>query len=500
MAPQNKNSDTVRPPVVVVLGHVDHGKSTLLDYIRKSNTVAKEAGGITQQVAAYEVIHNDEHGKEKKITFLDTPGHEAFEAIRSRSTTVADIAILIVSAEDGVQKQTEEALAGIKRQKLPYVVAINKIDKPGAHVEKTIASLTEHEIYLEGRGGDVPYAEISAKTGEGVDALLELVLLVAELEELTGDPEKPAEGFVIESHRDPQKGISATLLITNGTLERGAYVATKNSMSPTRIMEDFAGSPIDTATHSSPVQIVGWSTPPTVGTGFQTFEDKKDAESYVTEQKAVRRKGQKTTREEEEKNITYIPLIIKANVTGSIDAIAHEIRKMSDEDTRLNIVHTDVGALSENDIKTAGGDSRTIVIGFNTRTESGVRELAEREGITIKTFDIIYELTEWLEKEIERRKPEETTAEVVGSVQILKTFSETKKTQVVGGRVTSGRIGVGDTVNIIRRDEVIGTGTIKELQSQKQEKNTINEGDECGMNVATSTTIAPKDTLEAISA
>ena len=229
MTETTKSGITERPPIVVVLGHVDHGKSTLLDYIRKSDTVSGEAGGITQRVAAYEVSHKDEHGAQKKITFLDTPGHEAFQAMRTRSTHAADIAILVVSAEDGVREQTKEALNTILEQKVPFVIAINKIDKSSANIEKTISSLAEHEVYLEGRGGDTPYATISAKTGEGIDTLLELVLLVAELEELTGDSNALAEGFIIESHRDPKKGVSATLLITNGVISRGMYLATENS-------------------------------------------------------------------------------------------------------------------------------------------------------------------------------------------------------------------------------------------------------------------------------
>jgi len=491
-AVQTKNNIVERPPIVVVLGHVDHGKSTLLDYIRKSNTVEKEAGGITQHVAAYEV----EYEKKKKITFLDTPGHEAFQSMRSRSTSVADIAVLIVSAEDGVQAQTKEALKTIQEQNIPFVVAINKTDLPAANVEKTIASLTEHEVYLEGRGGAIPYTTISAKTGAGVNDLLELILLVAEVEELRGDPNKTAEGFVIESHRDPKKGVSATLLITNGTLTQGMYVATEHSISPTRIMEDFAGNVIRTATFSSPVRVVGWNTPPTIGALFASFDTKKVAEAYIQPlPKTVRETKKDIEAEETEK--MYVPIIIKTDVVGSIDAIKHEIEKIKGDTVDIKILSADTGAISENDIKTAGGDNRTIVVGFNTRVEHGVQELAERDGITVATFTIIYELAEWLSKILEDRKPSETHEQILGTVTILKLFSETKKAHVVGGRVESGRIAVGDRVTIQRRDEEIGTGIIKELQSGKQSSREVSEGNECGIKIETAITVAPKDILQA---
>jgi len=500
MSDTNTKNITQRTPIVVVLGHVDHGKSTLLDYIRKSNTVDKESGGITQHVAAYEVEHKDESGKNKKITFLDTPGHEAFGAMRNRSAIVADIAILIVSAEDGVREQTKEALKTITDQKVPYVVAVNKIDKPGANIEKTLNSLTENGVYLEGRGGSIPYAQISAKTGEGIDTLLELVLLVAELEELTGDAGKPAEGFVIEAHRDPKKGISATLLITNGTIKHGMYVATAGSVAPTRIIENFAGIPTESAQCSSPVHIVGWSNPPTVGDMFASFKNKKEAEKYATETTTANT-GQNSNEqngEAENENTIYIPLVIKTDVLGSIDAIEHEIDKLNQENVSLKVVRADVGTISETDIKSTGGDGNAIILGFHTKIDSGVEELAERDGIMVQTFDIIYKLAEWLEKEIEKRKPSEKEDTTSGVLSVLKIFSTTKKSQVIGGRVESGNVSVGDTVNILRRDEEIGTGKIKELQADKNAVQKVEEGTECGLKVETNTTIVRGDSLASV--
>jgi len=267
-----------RPPVVVIMGHIDHGKSTLLDYIRNSNVVEGEAGGITQHLSAYVVEHKTKEGESGKITFLDTPGHAAFQQMRLRGADVADVAILIVSAEDGVKPQTLEALESIKAADIPYIVAINKIDKPGADVPKTQASLVENQIYIEGMGGDIPWAPISAKSGDGVDDLLDLVVLAADLAELKGDTNVPATGTVIEGYLDDKRGTTATLIINNGTLKSGQCVVSGNTYAPVRIMEDFNGNSIKEASLSEPVGIVGFSEVPEVGSDFVTVENKKAAE------------------------------------------------------------------------------------------------------------------------------------------------------------------------------------------------------------------------------
>ena len=276
-----KNSIVPRSPIVCIMGHIDHGKSTLLDYIRKTNIVDSEAGGITQRISAYEVKHITPEGKEEKITFLDTPGHEAFNAMRLSGTSVADIAVLVVSAEDGVKKQTLEAWKGITDAGLPCIVAINKIDKPDANVEKTKNSLVENGIYIEGYGGNVPYVFISAKKGTGVSELMDIILLVAEMAELKGDPKKPAEGTVLEARLDKQKGIASMLILKNGTLGSGMFVVSGDAIAPTRMMEDFLGKKITEATASSPVRVIGFDKMPDVGKPFVSFENKKDAEAYI---------------------------------------------------------------------------------------------------------------------------------------------------------------------------------------------------------------------------
>ncbi|MDQ5949816.1 MAG: Translation initiation factor, partial [Patescibacteria group bacterium] len=277
----NTKGVTVRPPVVVIMGHIDHGKSTLLDYIRKSNIVDKEAGGITQHLSAYEVIHKDEKGESRKITFLDTPGHAAFSGMRERGATVADIAILIVSAEDGVKAQTIEALNTIVEAKVPYLVAINKIDRPGANVEKAKMELMEKGVYLEGYGGNIPYVEISAKAGTNIPALLDTILLVADMENFTGDSSKTARGIVIESNMDPKRGISATMVIKDGTLSKGMFLVVEDAIVATRIMEDFLGKTISEVSMCAPVRLIGFDKVPAVGSVFESFNTKKEAESAV---------------------------------------------------------------------------------------------------------------------------------------------------------------------------------------------------------------------------
>src|SRR3989338_3864250 len=325
--------------IVEVMGHVDHGKSTLLDFIRKSNTVAGEAGGITQHGVAYEGVHTSKgevvHSS-KRITFIDTPGHAAFKAIRARGANVADIAILVVAADDGVKAQTLEALESIRAAKIPFIVAINKIDKPNANIEKTQASLMENAVYLETLGGDVPWTAISAKNGTGVDELLDLILVVAEVEELAGDASLPAEGWVIEAHRDKKRGIAATLIIRNGTLANGMSVRAGRAVAPVRIMENFAGKTIRQASLSSPVSITGFDELPVAGEPFQAYRSRRDAESarsaaQMNERTAITA----AVAALDETGIFRIPIVVRADTTGSLEAIEHEMRRIGDEHAQV---------------------------------------------------------------------------------------------------------------------------------------------------------------------
>jgi len=490
------NTDTkkIRPPVIAVMGHVDHGKSALLDYIRKTNVVASEAGGITQHVSAYEVEHEHE-GVVKRITFLDTPGHEAFAKIRARGASVADIAILVVSAEEGVKPQTLDALNAIRASKIPFVVAINKIDKPNADSNRTKASLIEHEVYIEGMGGDIPYNEVSAKTGQGIPELLDTLLLVADLEELTGDPALPAEGVVIEANRDPKKGVAATLVIKNGTLKSGEYIVTDSALAPVRIFENFEGKPIKEATFSSPIRIIGFDSLPSVGSTFRAYERKKDAELA---KKAPTSTRQHATSLKDDDMRHLIPLIIKVDATGTLEAIHHELAKLENERILITPIVEGVGNVSEGDVQSAVASNHDVlIIAFNVGVDTSARDIAMQNGKEIHAFNIIYKLSEWLDEVIKNRIPKFEVAEEVGTAKVLMYFSSVKNKHVIGGKVKSGKIKQKGRLKIMRGSEQLGEGVIINLQSGKQSADEISEGDEFGAQIESSVAIQPGDTLEA---
>lgn len=492
-----KEKPAERAPVIAVMGHIDHGKSTLLDYIRKTNVVEKEAGGITQHISAYEVIHETKDHAKKSITFLDTPGHAAFQAMRSRGATVADIAVLVVSAEDGVKPQTIEARRAIEEAKIPYVVAITKIDKPNANSERAKSSLIENEIYVEGYGGDIPIVELSAKSGVGVPELLDMLLLVAELQGLTGDSSKPGEGIVIESSLDKKKGTGATLIIKDGSLEQGMFVVAGGSVAPVRIMEDFLGKPIKKAGFSSPVRIIGFDVLPPVGTWFKAVTTKKEAEVLAQEEqtKEPMRAG---AREVPEDGIA-IPIIVKADVLGSLEAVIGELMKLETEKVKIDIVQRGVGAITENDVKLASASANTIILGFNVKLEPGARDLGERMNVPIELFDIIYKLSERLTVIVEERTPRNEVEVVKGTLKVLKTFSTVGRKQVLGGRVITGAISVHDQVRIMRRELEIGRGKIVNLQQSKMDTNSVTEEGECGMQIQLkSGEAAPGDMIESV--
>ena len=498
--PQSKI--TSRAPIIAVVGHIDHGKSTLLDYIRSANVVAGEAGGITQRLSAYEVAHKTKEGEVRRITFLDTPGHAAFQKMRSRGLEVADIAILVVSAEEGVKPQTLEAIGLIKDASLPYIVAITKIDKAGANVEKTKNSLIENEIYLEGMGGDVPFVPISSKSGQGIEDLLDLILLVADLKGLMTNTGKPGEGTVIEANVDPRKGTSATLIIRTGRLEQGMYVVAGGTMAPVRIMENFLGKNIKEASAGSPVRIVGFSSLPEVGETFQALESKKEAEALALTglrpkvlPKVKIRKGE----QEEEEPKPYLPVVIKTDALGIADAIEHEIEKARNDKLEVRVVSRGVGSVSEGDVKLAGGGSYPgIIVGFNVTAETAAGELAERTGVEIALFDIIYKLAEWMEKKIEQRAPKEEVEEIIAVAKILKIFSEAKGKIVLGGKVESGALKEGATVRISRREGGFGQGIIVSLQTGKLPVKSVEVGNEFGAMIKSADPIAPGDKLECV--
>lgn len=493
-----KIQKTPRPPVVVVMGHIDHGKSTLLDYIRKTNIVAKEAGGITQHLSAYEVAHKTEGGKVGSITFLDTPGHEAFKGIRSRGATVADIGILVVSAEEGVKPQTVEALHSLKAAGIPYIVAITKIDKPEANIERVKQSLAEHEIYVEGYGGDVPLAAISSKTGEGVDALLNLILLVAEFHDIHAMAGALFRAYIIESNVDEKRGIFATLIIREGVLEKGDVVVAGDAFTPTRRLENFLGEPIERGTPGMPVRIVGWSNVPRVGAVCRIAKNKREAESLVQMDAGKKKKRPNNTATTALVETALLPLVIKADTGGSLEAIEAEIQKQVTEKVAIKIVSRGIGSVSESDLKSAAGSGKPAIVGFNVGIDAPARSIIERGGIIVQTFDVIYKLGEWIAELVKARTPKVMVTTVKGTARVLKIFSTEKDRQIVGGRVLEGTLETGDEFNILRRSAKIGHGKIRELQRFKEKVSSVPKDGEFGASVGTSIEIMPSDQIEAV--
>jgi translation initiation factor IF-2 len=511
MPTKDQKNLIVRPPVIVVMGHIDHGKSTLLDYIRKANVVAGEAGGITQHMGAYQVEHTTPEDRTTTLTFLDTPGHEAFCNIRERGAQAADIAILAVSAEDGVKPQTIEAYNVIKASKIPYVVAITKIDKPNANIEKAKQSLGEHEIYVEGWGGDVPCVEVSALSGKGIPELLDMLILMAGMADLSADSSLPATGNIIESTLDTRKGISATLLIKNGSLRIGSCVVADNAYVPVRYIENFKGEKIEEASASMPVRVFGWNTMPACGGTFVTVKNKKEAEKLVESYEHdsrfkiqdVRKASEasnSTSDSTEVPEIITVPIIIKADVIGSLDGVKHELAKVKHDRVQLKIVSEGIGDINENDVKTALGDPTILILGFNAAPEKKATDMIERSAIplSVKNFNIIYELTQYVKDAVTAKIPKQYVEEMTGRAKILAIFSKEKDKQVVGGKVETGSIFSGNDVRIMRREAEIGRGKIRGLQQAKKTTSEVREGFEFGMMLDAKVEVAPGDRIEAV--
>lgn len=461
---------TARPPVIAVMGHIDHGKSSLLDYIRKANIVAGEAGGITQHVSAYIVSHNG-----RSITFLDTPGHEAFKALRTRGAAAADIAILVVAADEGVMPQTLDALNAIKEAKIPFIVAITKIDKNNADVNHAKNSLIENGIYIEGMGGDIACALVSSKTGEGVPELLDIVLLSADIAEITADPDASALGFVLESTQEPKRGASATLIVKDGTLTTDGFVVAGDAYAPIRFIEDFRGKRVSKAGPSEPARISGFSKLPSAGSLFSIAKSKKAAE--ILARKNASEQADLPEREATIEGITELPLVVKADVAGSVDAIVHELLKVTHERAIVRIVSSGVGSVSETDVKSANA-SGGVIIAFNVGTDAIARDLAERDGISIKSFSIIYELSDEIKKLLASRVPTIEIEKELGRALVLKAFSSGAKKQVLGARYISGVLTIGSRIKILRKEVELARGSIKNLQQARADVKEIKtEGD-----------------------
>jgi translation initiation factor IF-2 len=476
-----------RPPIVVVMGHVDHGKTTLLDHIRKANVAAREAGGITQAVGAYEIVRNG-----RKITFIDTPGHEAFSAMRSRGAQVADVAILVVAAEEGVKPQTKEAIKILEDTKTPFVVAINKIDKTGGDIDKARNDLMGENVFLEGYGGQVSYQGISAKTGDGVDALLDLVLLTADMEDLSYDPATAATGYVLEARRDPRRGLETSVIIKNGTLRRGDLIKTQSAQGKVKILEDFLGKAADHLEPSAPAIVIGFETLPSVGEEFSVGESTGDQRPSTarTIQKVWKIGGGKANGKE-------LNLILKASDEGSLEALVSILSAIGEKDEKgIAVVDQSVGDITDSDVRNALATDATI-IGFKNRIEKGSQNLAEAQSVTVIISKIVYELADAVSEFLAgKRGPQ-----AVGKLEVLALFSQEKlDKQLVGGRVTEGVIRGKASFDILRKSETgaeesIGSGKVLGLREKKSEITQAETGKEIGVLANASAAIAVGDIL-----
>lgn len=471
-----------RHPIVVILGHIDHGKTTLLDKIRKTHVAEKEIGGITQHVGAYEVEFEG-----KKITFIDTPGHEAFSAMRARGAKVADIAILVVAAEEGVQIQTKEAISYIRKAQIPTIVAINKIDKPEANPEKVKRELSKQNILVELMGGAIPSVEVSAKTGKRIENLLELILLVAEMENLKADTSKSAQGVVIESYLDSLRGPTATLLLRDGVLKLDDIVGTSSTYGKIRILENFQGEPIKIAFPSMPVISLGFKDVPQVGEKFKVFDSLEQAREYSQEKKKEKAEEQIFVMEPGKK---VLNLIVKTDVLGSIEAIEEVLKSLPQEKILLRVLKAEAGDIRESDVKLAK-TARAQIIGFRVKVDSIAQKLAQQEKIKITTFKVIYDLVQDVREWMERSLGPEIIRTDLGKVKILMIFRTEKNRQIVGGRVIEGEVRRnGVLIEVFRpaspakrdgEDEKISQGKLVNLQINKKDVERATRGDECGI-------------------
>ena len=462
---------TERAPTVVVLGHVDHGKSSLLSAIKDFKITEKESGGITQHIGAYEVEH-----KGKKITFIDTPGHEAFWAMRSRGAKIADIAVLVVAAEEGVKPQTEEAINCIKKSNLQVIVALNKIDKPESNPQKVKGELAKLEIKVEDLGGDVPCVDTSATQKTGIDELLEIVLLVSEMQELTVDPNQPAEGAVIETLLDEKRGPMATLLVKNGTLKLQDIIATPTAVGKLKGMEDFQGHSIKEAIPSQPTAVLGFEALPCVGEVFKTFENIEKAKEYAII-KGHKREGSVLVVEEGQK---VLNIILRADVIGCLEAIEDMIKNLPQEELLVRILRSGAGPITEDDVKLAVA-GKAKVFGFRVKPSNQALKLADQKGVETAYHEVIYELIQEIRHLMKQEIESETIRRDIGKLEVLKVFRTEKGKQIVGGRIIEGEVLKNSKIEIFREEEMIGKGRIIELQKEKKAIERGEADDEVGI-------------------
>ncbi len=491
-----------RPPVVTIMGHVNHGKTSLLDAIRETEVAAGEAGGITQHIGAYQVHHD-----KKTITFLDTPGHAAFTAMRARGAKVTDVAVVVVAADDGVMPQTKEAIDHARAADVPMLIAINKIDKEGANPERVRTELSSEGISPEEWGGDTVFCEVSAKTHDGLDNLLDMILLVTELEELGANPDAPASGTVIESQLDPGRGPVVTVLVQRGTLEVGDSLVAGPQWGRVRAMHDFTGERVEAAKPGMPVEVLGFDGVSDAGEFAQVVENDRRARQLAQEranrlktEALARRQARKVSLDEvfarvQEGDIKELDIVLKADVAGSLEALQDEIAKVPQEQVAINIIHSQTGGINESDVMLASA-SDAIIIGFNVRPLADARRAAEREGVDVRTYSVIYKITEDLRNAMEGLLEAVEVEEAVGEAEVKQTFKASKVGRIAGCIVNEGKATRTASVRLVREGTVVWTGKVGSLRRFKDNVQEVEEGQECGIVLDGYADVKEEDVLE----
>ncbi|MGA9635236.1 MAG: translation initiation factor IF-2, partial [Solirubrobacterales bacterium] len=491
-----------RPPVVTVMGHVDHGKTSLLDAIRQTQVAAGEAGGITQHIGAYQVNHDG-----KTLTFLDTPGHEAFTAMRARGASVTDVAVIVVAADDGVMPQTVEAIDHARAAGVPILVAVNKVDKEGADPNRVRTELAQHELNPEEWGGDTVFADVSAKTKDGLDNLIDMILLVTDLEELSANPDAQASGTVVESRLDPGRGPVTGVLVQRGTLRIGDAVVAGPVWGKVRAMLDDKGDRVQQATPGMPVEVLGFDGVVEAGEHVQVVENERKARASAQERETrlkaeqlARRQARKVTLEEvfqraSEGQLKELNIVLKADVSGSLEALEDEIAKLPQEQVPVNVIHAQTGGINESDVMLAAA-SDAVIIGFNVRPLAEARRAAEQEGVDIRTYTVIYKVTEELRAAMEGMLEPEEVEEGLGAAEVKQTFKASRVGTIAGCLVTDGKVVRGANTRLVRDGTIVWTGRIGSLRRFKDDVAEVDEGQECGIVLEGFADIKEGDVLE----
>ena len=503
VAEEDDQADLVeRPPVVTVMGHVDHGKTSLLDAIRQTQVAAGEAGGITQHIGAYQVAHDG-----KTLTFLDTPGHEAFTAMRARGASVTDVAVIVVAADDGVMPQTVEAIDHARAAGVPILVAVNKIDKEGADPNRVRTELAQQDLNPEEWGGDTVYADVSAKTKDGLDNLLEMILLVTDLEELGANPDAPASGAVVEAELDPGRGPVTGVLVQRGTLHVGDAVVAGPVWGKVRAMLDDKGERVDEATPGTPVEVLGFDGVSEAGEHIQVVENERKARQLAQERETrlkteqlARRQARKVTLEEvfqraSAGQLNELNIVLKADVSGSLEALQDEIAKLPQEQVPVNVIHAQTGGINESDVMLAAA-SDAVIIGFNVRPLAEARRAAEQEGVDIRTYTVIYKVTEELRAAMEGLLEPEEVEEALGQAEVKQTFKASRVGTIAGCLVTDGKVTRTASVRLVRDGTIIWSGKVGSLRRFKDDVQEVDEGQECGIVLDGFADIKEGDVLE----